>query len=88
MLLLKALIFTNYIFQDILAPPPVPVPYEPTPPLVEPTDVGFESWLTPKPQPYDEHGCCISCGYSYCPELAGCVRVWETICPSLIKTGH
>jgi len=28
----------------------------------------------------DEYGCCISCGYDYCPSLDNCVRSWETYC--------
>ena len=28
----------------------------------------------------DEHNCCTSCGYSYCPSLDDCVRPWETYC--------
>jgi len=39
------------------------------------------------PDPYDDHGCCISCGYQYCKELNACVRVWETFCESL-QNGH
>ena len=31
----------------------------------------------------DEGGCCISCGYSYCPSLDDCVRPWETYCQEL-----
>jgi hypothetical protein len=37
--------------------------------------------------PYDEHGCCISCGYQWCETLNKCVRVWETYCESL-ENGH
>jgi len=33
----------------------------------------------------DEYGCCISCGYSYCPSLAECLRPWERICPNQNK---
>ena len=33
--------------------------------------------------PYDEHGCCASCGYTWCPDISECVRVWETYCSSL-----
>lgn len=29
---------------------------------------------------HDEQGCCLSCGYSYCPSLDTCVRPWETYC--------
>ena len=29
------------------------------------------------------HNCCISCGYTWCPDLEQCVRVWETYCKSL-----
>ena len=29
---------------------------------------------------HDEQGCCLSCGYSYCPSLTTCVRPWETYC--------
>ena len=28
----------------------------------------------------DEGGCCLSCGYNYCPSLDSCVRLWETYC--------
>jgi hypothetical protein len=35
--------------------------------------------------PYDEHNCCISCGYTYCPTLLECIREWETECPKLIN---
>lgn len=31
--------------------------------------------------PYDENGCCVSCGYTYCSTLGQCVRAWETPCP-------
>ncbi len=33
--------------------------------------------------PYDNDGCCVSCGYTWCPDLEECVRVWETYCKSL-----
>jgi len=33
--------------------------------------------------PYDKDGCCVSCGYTWCPDLEECVRVWETYCKSL-----
>ena len=36
----------------------------------------------------DEYGCCISCGYSYCPSLAECLRPWERICPTQYIGGH
>ena len=36
--------------------------------------------------PYDEYGCCVSCGYTWCPDLNTCVRLWETYCKSL--TNH
>lgn len=29
----------------------------------------------------DEYGCKPSAGYSWCPSLDDCVRVWETLCP-------
>lgn len=32
---------------------------------------------------YDEHGCVPDGGYSWCPEKAKCLRVWEEDCPSL-----
>ena len=35
--------------------------------------------------PYDENGCCVSCGYTYCGTLVQCVRAWETPCPPLIN---
>lgn len=37
--------------------------------------------------PYDENGCCTSCGYTWCETLNECIRVWETYCKSLDK-GH
>jgi len=37
------------------------------------------------PSPYDENGCCISCGYTYCPTLLECIRLWETECPKIIN---
>ncbi len=37
--------------------------------------------------PYDDNGCCISCGYTWCPDLDTCVRLWETYCKSL-DNGH
>jgi hypothetical protein len=72
--LLKILIFMNTLFYPSLAGDK-PVIY-------------YANDIIAPPVPYDEHGCCISCGYSYCPELDACVRVWETICPSLMKNGH
>jgi len=39
------------------------------------------------PNPYDENGCCISCGYQWCETLNACVRIWETYCKSL-DDGH
>ncbi len=37
--------------------------------------------------PYDNNGCCISCGYTWCESLQECVRLWETYCSSL-DNGH
>jgi len=37
--------------------------------------------------PYDDHNCCVSCGYTWCPNLEECVRLWETYCESL-ENGH
>ena len=34
-------------------------------------------------KPYDENGCCISCGYTWCEDLQECVRPWVTYCKSL-----
>ena len=39
------------------------------------------------PNPYDQYGCCVSCGYTWCPDLNECIRVWETYCKSL-ENGH
>jgi hypothetical protein len=36
-------------------------------------------------KPYDDKGCCISCGYTYCDTLLECIRPWETDCPKLIN---
>ena len=41
--------------------------------------------LVSLPSPYDENGCCISCGYTYCPTLLECIRLWETECPKIIN---
>ncbi len=38
--------------------------------------------------PYDNNGCCLSCGFSWCESLNECVRVWETYCESLENGGH
>ncbi len=38
--------------------------------------------------PYDNNGCCVSCGYTWCEALNECVRVWETYCKSLENQGH
>ena len=43
--------------------------------------------LRQPPSPYDSHGCCVSCGYTYCESLHICVRLWETYCKSL-DNGH
>ena len=34
-------------------------------------------------KPYDDNGCCISCGYTWCEDLQECVRPWVTYCKSL-----
>jgi hypothetical protein len=31
-------------------------------------------------KPYDDNGCCTSCGYTWCEDLQECVRPWETYC--------
>jgi len=36
-------------------------------------------------RPYDEYGCCVSCGYEYCETLLECIRPWETECPEFIN---
>ena len=36
-------------------------------------------------RPYDEYGCCVSCGYQYCETLLECIRPWETECPEFIN---
>lgn len=36
-------------------------------------------------KPYDDNGCCISCGYTWCDTLLECIRQWETECPKLIN---
>ncbi len=33
---------------------------------------------------HDEWGCCLSCGYNYCPSLDECVRTWETYCSDIV----
>lgn len=44
-----------------------------------------EGLVATLPSPYDENGCCISCGYTYCPTLLECIRLWETECPKIIN---
>ena len=34
---------------------------------------------------HDEHGCVTDGGYQWCEELNGCVREWETPCPSVFS---
>ena len=36
-------------------------------------------------KPYDDNGCCTSCGYTWCDTLLECIRQWETECPKLIN---
>ena len=52
--------------------------YKPPPPEIQ---------YVPIPQPIganqDEGGCCLSCGYNWCPSLNNCVRTWETYCQEL-----
>jgi len=43
--------------------------------------------MVKSPSPYDENGCCVSCGYVWCETLNECVRLWETYCESL-DDGH
>lgn len=31
---------------------------------------------------FDDHGCCSSCGYSWCDVLNNCIRLWEEECSS------
>lgn len=50
------------------------------------TGILFDIMVKP-PNPYDEYGCCVSCGYTWCPDLEYCVRLWETYCKSLDQ-GH
>lgn len=56
------------------ADPPKPLTV-PGPPEV-PVDILLEGLAIHK----DEGGCCVSCGYSYCPSLDNCVKPWETYC--------
>ena len=60
------------IFSQILSV--ISVPIQQDPPL--PVDI----LLTGLAVHHDEQGCCLSCGYSYCPSLTTCVRPWETYC--------
>ena len=60
----------------------VPTPADPPKPLTVagppevPVDILLEGLAIHK----DEGGCCVSCGYSYCPSLDNCVKPWETYC--------
>ena len=60
------------IFSQILSVLSVPIQQDP--PL--PVDI----LLTGLAVHHAEQGCCLSCGYSYCPSLTTCVRPWETYC--------
>ena len=31
----------------------------------------------------DEYGCCLTCGYSWCPSTEICIRPWETYCKEM-----
>lgn len=63
-------------------------------PTIDPEPIYYPLDPIPDDQFYhiggnDNNGCCVSCGYQYCPELETCVRVWETFCKSLtISSGH
>jgi len=35
------------------------------------------------PSVYDDNGCCLSCGYTWCEDIQECVRPWETYCKNL-----
>ena len=50
----------------------------------------FEIILNMIKSPYDENGCCISCGYVFCEALNECVRPWLTYCRDLstLDDGH
>lgn len=48
----------------------------------------FLLYMVKPPNPYDTHGCCLSCGFNWCDTLNECVRVWETYCESLENGGH
>ena len=54
--LLKILLFMNILFNPSLAG--------------DKSVICYANDIIAPPVTYDEHGCCISCGYSYCPELA------------------
>ena len=55
---------------------------EPPQPLTAPgpPQLPIDILLTGLAVHHDEQGCCLSCGYSYCPSLTTCVRPWETYC--------
>lgn len=36
---------------------------------------------------YDDHECCLSCGYQWCEDIGACIRSWDTYCSSLMN-GH
>ena len=62
------------------------IPQPPEPPyalLPRPAPQRVDILLTGLAVHHDEQGCCLSCGYSYCPSLDTCVRPWETYCQEL-----
>jgi len=52
-------------------------------PIIKPNQKALGQVIFDKP--YDDNGCCISCGYTWCDTLLECIRPWETECPKLIN---
>mgnify|MGYP003120295109 CR=1 FL=1 len=79
-------IILNQLIGDIISTPHANA-QKPTSLLLEAQARGDDIRYVPIPKPIgenqDEGGCCISCGYSWCPSLNDCVRPWETYCQEL-----
>ena len=86
-----ATVYVTFMTIVAMLTPSTGVPLQPLAP--DPADymrVGLAAYDPPHNppltfSPYDENGCCVSCGYTYCGTLVQCVRAWETPCPPLIN---
>jgi hypothetical protein len=64
--MIKYFIYLNFLINAVLSVPIKKVPI----------DILLEGLA----QHYDDEGCCITCGYNWCPSLEECVRFGEVYC--------